>query len=278
MGIASTCGAGFVQYPELGSGTRAQIGGGNMARAKKNAVEAYGRAGELEREDLIRSYLPLVKRVVHRLSGRLPKDVDIREMLNSGIIGLVDALEKFDPNHETNFATYAQFRIRGAILDSFRAQDWMPRSLRFKSHRIEQAYHRIEQRLGRPATDEEAAKELNVSTEELQGLLGEVGSIAMLSFDELGFGHGEERFQADEMLAAKGEDPLSNVLSSEKVGLIARALDRLPEKERLVISLYYYEELNLKEIGEILGVTESRASQIRSRALLRLKNYLRKAQ
>ncbi len=248
-----------------------------MVKPKRSAVEAYRQIDAYEKEDLIRSYLPLVKKVVHRLSGRLPKDIDLQEMLNSGIIGLVDALEKFDPKHETNFSTYAQFRIRGAILDSFRSQDWLPRSLRFKSHKIEMAYHRIEQRLGRPATDEEVAVELGVSMEELQQLLGEVGSIVMLSFEELGFGHGEERFQADDWLASKGQDPLHKLLGHEKVGLIARSLDRLPEKERLVISLYFYEELNLKEIGEILGVTESRASQIRSRALIRLKNYLRNA-
>ncbi|MBX7144163.1 MAG: FliA/WhiG family RNA polymerase sigma factor [Oligoflexia bacterium] len=248
-----------------------------MAKPKRSAVEAYRNVDEFQKEELIKSYLPLVKKVVHRLSGRLPKDVDIREMLNSGIIGLVDALEKYDPRHETNFSTYAQFRIRGAILDSFRSQDWLPRSLRFKSHKIEGAYHRIEQKLGRPATDEEVAKDLGIEVEELQKLLGEVGSIVMLSFEELGFGHGEERFQAEEWLASKAQDPLHKLLSGEKVGLIARALDRLPEKERLVISLYFYEELNLKEIGEILGVTESRASQIRSRALIRLKNYLKKA-
>lgn len=248
-----------------------------MAKAKRSAVEAYKCVEAQEKEDLIRQYLPLVKKVVHRLSGRLPKDVDIREMLNSGIIGLVDALEKYDPKHETNFATYAQFRIRGAILDSFRSQDWLPRSLRFKSHKLELAYQRIEQKLGRPATDEEVAKELGMGVDELQKLLGEVGSIVMLSFEELGFGHGEERFQAEDVVASKGQDPLGKLLSGEKISLIARALDRLPEKERLVISLYFYEELNLKEIGEILGVTESRASQIRSRALIRLKNYLKHA-
>jgi RNA polymerase sigma factor for flagellar operon FliA len=248
-----------------------------VAKAKKTAVEAYKTVDDYEKEELIKSYLPLVKKVVHRLSGRLPKDVDLKEMLNSGIIGLVDALEKYDPKHETNFSTYAQFRIRGAILDSFRSQDWLPRSLRFKSHKIESAYQRVEQRLGRSATDEEVAAELGVAVDEFQKLLGEVGSVVMLSFEELGFGHGEERFQADDWIASNSGDPLNSLLGGEKVNLIARALDRLPEKERLVISLYFYEELNLKEIGEILGVTESRASQVRSRALIRLKNYLRHA-
>ena len=249
----------------------------SVAKAKTSPVEQYKDFNDFEKEELIKSYLPLVKKVVHRLSGRLPKDVDVKEMLNSGIIGLVDALEKYDPKHETNFSTYAQFRIRGAILDSFRSQDWLPRSLRYKSHKIEEAYQKIEQKLGRPATDVEVARELELSMEELQKLLAEVGSIVMLSFEELGFGHGEERFQAVDVLATRLKDPLSRILGQERVHLIARALDRLPEKERLVISLYFYEELNLKEIGEILGVTESRASQIRSRALIRLKNYLKTA-
>ena len=242
------------------------------------AVESYSKVSDEEKEEVIKSYLPLVKKVVHRLSGRLPKEVDLKEMLNSGIIGLVDALEKFDPSHETNFATYAQFRIRGAILDSFRTQDWLPRSLRQKSHQIELAYNRVEQRLGRPASETEVADELGVDVAGFQKLLGDVGNVVMLSFEEMGFGHGEERFQQDSsMSSVSKDDPLNNLLGSEKVNLIARALDRLPEKERLVISLYFYEELNLKEIGEILGVTESRASQIRSRALIRLRTYLKNA-
>jgi RNA polymerase sigma factor for flagellar operon FliA len=247
-----------------------------VVKAKKtSAVAAYKSVDDYGKEDLIKSYLPLVKKVVHRLAGRLPSEVDIRDMLNSGIIGLVDALEKYDPKLETNFATYAQFRIRGAILDSFRSQDWLPRSLRFKTQRIELAFQKMEQRLGRPATDEEVAQELEISVEELQKLLNEVSSIVMLSFEELGFGHGEERFNAEDVIPSSSDSPLGRFIGAEKVSLIARALDRLPEKERLVITLYFYEELNLKEIGEILGVTESRASQIRSRALIRLKNYLK---
>lgn len=230
-----------------------------------------------EREELIRTFLPLVKRVVHRLAGRLPAEVDIKEMLNSGIIGLVDALEKYDPRHETNFATYAQFRIRGTILDSFRVQDWVPRSLRHKAHKLEATYHKLEQELGRPAEETEVADLLGLPLEELQRMLGEVTGVVMLSLEELGFGHGEERFRADETLPSSRPDPLASLLEGEKVDMVARALDRLPEKERLVITLYFYEELNLKEIGEIIGVTESRASQIRSRALLRLKAYLKKA-
>lgn len=232
---------------------------------------------EDEREELIRNFMPLVKRVVHRLAGRLPAEVDIKEMLNSGIIGLVDALEKYDPSHETNFATYAQFRIRGAILDSFRIQDWVPRSLRHKAHKVEKAYQRLEQTLGRPAEDAEVAKEMELDLHTFQKLLSEVSGVVMMSLEELGFGHGEDRFKSDETLTSGRQDPLNKLLQGEQIELVARALDRLPEKERLVITLYFYEELNLKEIGEIIGVTESRASQIRSRALLRLKSYLKNA-
>jgi len=246
-------------------------------KPKQVTAESYRTIDEAEREELIRSFLPLVKRVVHRLAGRLPAEVDIKEMLNSGIIGLVDALEKYDPRHETNFSTYAQFRIRGAILDSFRSQDWAPRSLRHKAHKLESAYHKLEQELGRPAEDHEVAKELGLEIAQLQKMLSEVSGVVMLSFEELGFGHGEERFQAEEWLPSASQDPLNDLLESERVEIIARALDRLPEKERLVITLYFYEELNLKEIGEIIGVTESRASQIRSRALLRLRSYLKRA-
>lgn len=241
------------------------------------SAESYRTIDEHEREELIRSFLPLVKRVVHRLAGRLPAEVDIKEMLNSGIIGLVDALEKYDPRHETNFSTYAQFRIRGAILDSFRSQDWAPRSLRHKAHKLENAYLRLEQEFGRPAEDHEIANELGVDIEAFQKMLSEVSGVVMLSFEELGFGHGEERFMAHEWIPSGHPDPLNDLLDSERVEIVARALDRLPEKERLVISLYFYEELNLKEIGDVIGVTESRASQIRSRALLRLKTYLKRA-
>ncbi len=244
---------------------------------KPSEAESYRTVDDSEREELIRSFLPLVKRVVHRLAGRLPAEVDVKEMLNSGIIGLVDALEKYDPRHETNFSTYAQFRIRGAILDSFRSQDWAPRSLRHKAHKLESAYQKLEQDLGRPADDAEVAAELGVDVDQLQKMLSDVSGVVMLSFEELGFGHGEERFMADDWLPSARPDPLNNLLDSEKVEIIARALDRLPEKERLVVCLYFYEELNLKEIGEIIGVTESRASQIRSRALLRLRSYLKRA-
>lgn len=243
--------------------------------AKELKVENYSKVGDFEKEELIKSYIPLVKKVVHRLAGRMPKGVDLKEMLNSGMIGLVDAMEKFDSKHETNFGTYAQFRIRGAILDSFRAQDWIPRSLRRKATQIGKAYAIVEQKLGRAASDKEVAAELGLELSVFRKRLTEVSNTVILSFEQLGFGYNsDDGFQGDERIASKENTPLDNLLQAERVSLIARSLDRLPHNERLVVTLYYYEELNLKEIGDILEVTESRASQIRTRALLRLKNYL----
>lgn len=247
------------------------------ATSRELKVENYSSFNDFEKEEIIKAYIPLVKRVVHRLAGRMPKDIELKEMINSGMIGLVDALEKYDPKMETNFATYAQFRIRGAILDSFRAQDWMPRTLRHKAHKIEKAYMIVEQQLGRAASDREVAAELGLELTEFNRQLSEVSNTVMYSFDELGFGHGDERFQSEEHGQSKSPNPLDALLLRERVSLIARALDRLPSKERLVTTLYFYEELNLKEIGDILNVTESRASQIRTRALIRLKNYLKGA-
>jgi RNA polymerase sigma factor for flagellar operon FliA len=223
-----------------------------------------------------------VRRVVHRLSSRLPNDINIDEMLNSGMIGLVDAFEKYDNKHETNFSTYAQFRIRGAILDSFRDQDWAPRSLRHKANKLESVITRLEQELGRPADNNEIAKELGVDEATVRQMLNEINNVALVSFEDLGFGHGEEHFfdkngnGNDSSLNSLTDyiGPLNGLLESERTELVGKAIDKLAEKEKLVICLYFYEELNLKEIGEVIGVTESRASQIRSRALERLKNNL----
>lgn len=233
--------------------------------------------GDHEKEQLIRSFFPLVKRIVHRLASRVPGDIDIKEMINSGIIGLVDALDKYDTHHETSFTTYAQFRIRGAILDSFRSQDWVPRSLRHKANSIECAFARVEQRMGRAADDEEVADELGVDIDTYQQLLQEVASVTLISFEEIAFGMGEERYLPQKnSLHSEVDNPLNDILENERIELVSRALERLTERERMVITLYFYEELNLREIGEIVGISESRASQIRSRALIRLRVYLKK--
>ena len=246
-----------------------------MSAEKKLAIEKYSSYSPLDQEEIIKSYIPLVKRVVHRLAGRLPKEVDLKEMLNSGLIGLVDALEKYDSTRENSFATYAQFRIRGAILDSFRAQDWLPRSMRQKAHQVEKAYRIVEQKLGRSATDLEVATELNLDLEAFRKQLSDVSNAVMYSFEELGYGHGDDRFTGSSWLNNTEKNPLEQAIHKERVELLSRALERLSYKERLVVTLHFYEELSLREIGSVLELTESRISQIRTRALIRLKNSLK---
>jgi RNA polymerase sigma factor FliA len=228
---------------------------------------------EEEKEKLIEEYMPLVKKLVSSFIQKVPPNVDFRDLINAGIFGLIEAAEKYDESLSPNFEVYAYHRIRGSILDFLRSSDWLPRSLRAKIHRIEKAYHLIEQKLGRSASEFEVAKELNVPVEEFQEMLSEVSNFVFTSFEELGFGTGEERFKTE---LNDESAPLSKVLNRELVEIISRALERLPEKEKLVTVLYFYEELNLKEIAEILNITESRVSQLRTSALIRLKVYLRK--
>ncbi|MEM4379583.1 MAG: FliA/WhiG family RNA polymerase sigma factor [Thermoplasmatales archaeon] len=229
---------------------------------------------EEEKEELINKHLPLVKKIVSKFVHKVPSSIDVRDLMNAGIHGLLEAAERFDETLEVSFEAYAYHRIRGAILDYLRSWDWLPRTVRAKVHRLEKAFSLVEQKLGRAATEDEVAKELGLTQDEFQEMLGDVSNVVLFSFEELGFGTGEERFWSkDESSSA----PEESVLDQELVDIIARALDRLPEKEKLVTVLYFYEELNLKEIAEVLNLTESRVSQLRASGLLRLKIYLRKS-
>ncbi|MBI3735023.1 FliA/WhiG family RNA polymerase sigma factor [Candidatus Sumerlaeota bacterium] len=223
---------------------------------------------------------PLVKFIANRIAGRLPQHVEIDDLVESGIIGLIDALEKFDPSHQIKFKTYAEFRIRGAILDELRALDWVPRSTRQKATRLERAYADLEQKLGRPASDAEMIAYLKVTPQEFDELVREARGSALLSLDELR-AEGEEGGEHNllEYLCSDAEQcQLAQTLNTEQAfRLVADTIDQLPEKERLVISLYYYEELTMKEIGEIMAITESRVSQIHTKAVLRLRGRILKA-
>lgn len=238
-------------------------------------------AGDLDkRNEQIIEYLPLVKFIATRISGRLPNHVEIDDLMESGIIGLIDAIEKFDPSHQIKFKTYAEFRIRGAILDELRALDWVPRSTRQKASRLERAYADLEMKHGRPATDSEMIEHLGVSREEFDDLVLEAKGAALISLDEMR-GENEEGFEHTllEYLASdEGGLTLPQSMSLEEAyRLVADTIDLLPEKERLVVSLYYYEELTMKEIGEIMNVTESRISQVHTKAILRLRGRILKA-
>jgi len=241
----------------------------------EGAPEASRRRREVRREEaLIQEHLPLVKKVVQRLAVRKPPQVETDELLSWGIEGLLDAIKKYDPRKKAAFTTYAQFRIRGAILDRLRALDWVSRSIRQKAHLLERTYRELEGSMGRPATEEEVAAALGVSLGELHSMLSEVGHMSIFSLEDLGFGGGEERFEAERYLEGNQPDPLAALLTRERVDIVTEAIRRLPEKERIVISLYYHEALTMREVGEVLGLTESRVSQLHSQALLRLKGAL----
>jgi RNA polymerase sigma factor for flagellar operon FliA len=248
-------------------------GAGASARPRGSQAARHTRpAGS--REDILRRHLPLVRRVVQRLAARKPPHIELEDLVSWGIVGLLDAIGKYDPAKEAAFCTYAQFRIRGAILDHLRSLDWVPRSVRQKASLIEKTAHGLEGALGRPPSEDEIARELGMSLEDYQELVGRVGEMSLFSLEDLGFGSGEERINVERALEDGDEDPLGALLSRERVHLVAEAIARLPEREKLVVTLYYHEELTMKEVGAVLGLTESRVSQLHSQAMIRLKGPL----
>lgn len=244
---------------------------GNLSSGMKN----YFR--NKSTEELIFEHLPLIKYLAGRFAGRLPASLDQEDLVVAGIIGLIEAAQRFDPSRNIQFKTFAEFRIRGAMLDELRNLDWVPRSVREKAAKLEKAMIELENRLGRPAEDEEIAKELGISLEAYYRLLEEVKGITFVDIEALK--RKIEDLQEDdlvELLPDSGEnDPFDKLGLKELGEALAQAISELPEKERLVITLYYYENLTMKEIGKVLGYTESRISQLHSKALLRLRAKLK---
>jgi RNA polymerase sigma factor for flagellar operon FliA len=235
------------------------------------------REDHADRDALIQQYTPLIKYIASRIAMRLPPNVILDDLISAGVIGLIDAIEKYDPNRNTQFKTYAEFRIKGAILDELRSLDWVPRSVRKKFHRIEAAYTKLQKDTGRPARDDEVAAELGVDMEEFHRLLDASRAVSLLSLDGAGsFAANLSRDDVVDVVAGtKGEDPAEALGLSELRDEVAKAIESLPVKERYVVSLYYYEELTMKEIGEVMGYTESRISQMHTKAMFRLRSKLR---
>jgi RNA polymerase sigma factor for flagellar operon FliA len=226
---------------------------------------------------LIEEYAPRVRYIANRIASRLPSHVDLGDLISCGVIGLIDAIEKFDPSKNVKFETYAEFRIRGAILDELRSMDWVPRSVRQKASQLEKTYHALQGELGRPATEEDVAGSLNISVEEVHFLIGEASGVSVLSLDELwecGFQEDGINYSMD-ALASESDNPGQSFAWQQVREVMAEAIEALPEKERLILSLYYHEELTMKEIAQILEITESRVSQIHTKAVLRLRGKLR---
>jgi len=242
---------------------------------------AFGMPMTEEQERIIVEHLPIVRYLARRIHERLPQQVDIEDLVSSGVMGLIDAFQKFDPEKKVQFRSYAQFRIRGAILDSLRTLDWSPRDLRRKGRAIEEAIRALTSRFGHAPSETEVAAELKIELGEYQLLLGELKGL------EIGTLHAERSEDSGEEELAyiptdPEDDPLFRCLKGEMKARLADAIDKLPERERLVMTLYYYEEMTMKEIGLTLGVVESRVSQIHASAVLHLRAGLsdlgRKAQ
>jgi len=230
------------------------------------------------RERIVLEHTPLIRYIVNRIAVRLPSHIDLDDLHNTGVIGLMDAIEKYDPDKNCKFKTYAEFRIKGAILDQLRSLDWVPRSVRQKSRRLERAYGEVEQRLGRVASEEEVADSLGLQIDKFHELLNQVRGISLVNLEEIrGTNSDGDRSGtfADIVEDVNSENPFASLKLTEMKTVIADTIGALPEKERLVVSLYYYEDLNMKEIGGILGITESRVCQIHTKAVLRLRSKLK---
>ncbi|HZO89124.1 MAG TPA: FliA/WhiG family RNA polymerase sigma factor [Chthonomonadaceae bacterium] len=224
------------------------------------------------RAQIIQRYAHLVSITAGRLFGPLPSGVERDDLVGAGVVGLVKAVDQFDPSRGIKFETYAITLIRGAILEMLRGDDWVPRLVRDQQKQLKQAYMRLEAQLGRPATEEEVAKELGISTEKLDKLLTNIGRASLLSLDDLRIGSDQQRLA--DILPSDSPSPLDSLALRERRRALAAAVNRLPDRERTVVALYYHEGLTFKEIGGALTVSESRAYQLHAQAVTRLRGYL----
>jgi RNA polymerase sigma factor FliA len=267
---------GEVLSPDAKSG--AKVDTLPLVSRREMTTESYAatsRGGQItaEQERMMIDHLPTVRFLARRIHERLPQHVEIEDLVSAGVLGLMDALQKFDPEKKVQFRSYAQFRIRGAILDSLRTLDWGPRDLRRKGRAIEEAIRTLTTRMGRSPSENEVAEEMAMDLGEYQQLLGELKGL------EIGTLHAERSEDSGEEELAyipnrPEDDPLFRCLRGEMQARLSDAIDELPERERLVMTLYYYEEMTMKEIGLTLGVVESRVSQIHASAVLHLRSLL----
>jgi len=220
-------------------------------------------AAEVDTDRLVRDHVDLVRKIAYHLIARLPPSVEVDDLIQSGVIGLLEAAQKFDPRQGASFETFAGLRIRGAMIDHIRPNDWTPRSVSRRAREVSAAVSRVESRVGRDAQDSEVMAELGMDADTYHSTLRDIASVRITSLDALPPAAGERALPDD------SGSPESQTVGAHFHAALAAALDALPERERLVMSLYYAEELNLREIGAVLGVTESRACQLHSRAVLR---------
>lgn len=231
-----------------------------------------------DKNDLLKRFAPLVRHVVERVAATLPRNVDHEDLYSAGVLGLLDAHAKFDTGKGVKFETYAVWRIKGAVLDQLRALDWASRSMRRKARNLDGVTRKLDQKLGRAASEEEVARELKMSREDFYRLLDHVRGAVLVSLDETRTQDGEDQGTLADHLADPSAPDLEEHLESEQERhLMMGVIDQLPEQERLVVALYYYEHMTLKEIGRTLGISESRVSQVHTRAMSRLRMRMHKA-
>lgn len=246
----------------------------NAALLKKYKEEPKKLATS-QKDELIREYAPLIKFVAQKIAVRLPSNIELDDLISAGVIGLMDAIEKYDSSRDNKFKTYAEFRIRGAILDELRAQDWVPRSIRDKAKLLDRTLVQLESDLGRAPSEEEVAKALNINIDEFHDLVNQVRPVSLLPIDQATtFSNTDKKSIMDILEGSRTNSPFNQLNVKNIKEVVASAIEDLPERQRLVLSLYYYEDLNLKEIGQVLRVTESRVSQLHAQAVTRLRAKL----
>jgi RNA polymerase sigma factor for flagellar operon FliA len=233
----------------------------------------YTVKGKADKNSLLTEHMPLVKRLAHQMKAKLPPSVEVDDLVQAGMIGLLDAINRYEENHGAQFETYAVLRIRGAMLDELRSSDWMPRSTRANMRKVEQAMAALQQQLGRPPSESEVAKSLKLSLADYQDLLGDSGGHQLVYYEDFHDEDGSEGFL--DRYAVDDDDPLKSLLDTDFRQTVIDAIDALPPREKMLMGLYYEEELNLKEIGAVMGVSESRVSQLHTQAVARLRTYLR---
>ncbi|PRX48403.1 RNA polymerase sigma-28 (SigD/FliA/WhiG) subunit [Prauserella shujinwangii] len=259
-----------------GSGVTAQLSSGGDTETTIQSLwkEFVSTQDQRIRDRLVLHYAPLVKYVAGRVGTGLPTHVDVGDLIQSGIFGLVDAIEKFDPDRGLRFETYAMQRIRGAILDDLRSQDWVPRVVRSRAREVERAIDRLGAKLHRTPTDAELAAELGITLDELRELYGQLRLTSVVALEDLVSVGKDSGSLVDTLPDDDAVDPATVLVDRDNRRQLADAISQLTERDRIVVSLYYFESLTLAEIGKVLGVTESRVSQLHTRAVLRLRAKL----
>ncbi|SFC84862.1 RNA polymerase sigma factor FliA [Massilia yuzhufengensis] len=233
----------------------------------------YTAKGKSDKDHLLTEHMPLVKRLAHHMKAKLPPSVEVDDLIQAGMMGLLDAINRYEDNHGAQFETYAVLRIRGAMLDELRNSDWMPRSTRQNMRKVEAAMEALNQRLGRPASESEIAQSLKMSLADYQDMLGDGGGHQLLYYEDFHDDDGDGSFL--DRYAVDDSDPLRSLMETGFRQAVIDAIDNLPPREKLLMGLYYEEELNLKEIGAVMGVSESRVSQLHTQAVSRLRATLK---